>query len=69
MFENEILNKNTVELYDNDLDLLTQGVITKYQAKLGYIVVDYKFIYSIRHIAKIAVVTKNNIVQHRSAHL
>ncbi|MEX1029509.1 MAG: hypothetical protein WDZ91_05620 [Paenibacillaceae bacterium] len=69
MFEKEIMNKSIVELYDNQLHLLTSGIITGFRDKPGYIVIDYCIFFPIRHVAKITVHSNTKIDQDRSAHL
>jgi hypothetical protein len=69
MFEKEILNKSVVELYDNRLIKFASGIITGYKSKSGCIVVDYRVIYPIRHIAKIIVNASHHSHQEKKANM
>src|SRR5690554_1324355 len=69
MFEKEIMSKSKVELYDNQLNLLKSGVITSFNYKPGYIVIDYCIFYPIHLIAKIKVQSQDHIQPRKLAHL
>jgi len=69
MFEKEIMSKSRVELYDNQLKLVKSGVITGFNHKPEYIVIDYCIFYPTHLIAKIKVQTHSHIRSRRLAHL
>ena len=55
MFINEIQNKSLVTLYDNDLQLLTHGIITGYKDQPPCIIVNDSLYYPVKHVSEIVV--------------
>lgn len=55
MFAKEIQNKSIVSLYDNNLGLLTHGIITGYKESAACILINDSLYFPIKQVAKIVV--------------
>ena len=61
MFEKEIQRKATVDLFDNNMQMVISGAITGFKEQLQTIVINGRLYFPLKHIAKICVQTDSHI--------